>query len=540
MKYILVIGNQRSKIDKGILSSCIGVILQSYGLSTTYLKLEPGLDFNLGKMQPSIHGEIYILKDGSEVNLSLGIFERFCAVYLTKDNFLSNGKILHYLISEKKRRKESIAKEIVLSNSYRKYIADYVSELSKSMICTIKNEEIIMEKPDVMIIEVGSSSNYDEYSMCLSGISSFVNQLDEADRCVIAVSDFANDLGAVYKEFGPNVVINAPESSMMNIDITIFRDPNKTAEPYVREIKLEENYCFMVKNSDFMFEMPCYYHESGIYKAIKKKLLLNSDIVAFSVENKFKVLCTKYPTKRRVGILTRHKKDDEAYVSLLSCITTAGKHQECDIEAVMIDIVSLYKKEAHTCLLLKEMDGIIIPGGFGDCYIDTRIEVAQYARVHNVPCLGICLGFQIQLIEFARNVLNMKDATSKEFTEDYKTFIITKISDFDKKLKDGTMFSGESTIELKGVMESKIYRTKSILGKFRHSYCMDSSYIHSMAKEGMSFLGMSENYKTAICMIEAHKFYVGVQHHPELSSRPEKADPIISSFIEAVKKQIHL
>lgn len=542
MKYILVAGAKSSNMRRGVLSASIGVMLQSYGYNVTFLKIDPYLNFNAGKIEPSVHGEIYVLKDGAEVDLDLGNFERFCRMILMKENFLTNGKILYDLISESKKGKNKNGEEITFSKSYNDYVSDYIRKLSENQAWILNQGSKMQVTPDIMIIEIGGEAWKDEFKMCAKAVFAFMSKLDPSDRCTILMSYLPENQNLEENAIrNSNKAFDIAKSYNIAVDAVVFRLSDQSISKELASLSLEcsipEDSIFFHKVYNNLYEMPIHYYKSGLYHVIQRKLILSNNKLIFSLEKNFDIFLQKYPKKIKIGILTRYKKEGDPYISLIDSIMCAGNYLKCEIEPIMIDVSGIQEKGMQISTLLGDINGIIIPGGFGDRYIDCKIDVARHARLHNIPCLGICLGFQIMIIEFAKNVLGISDATSKEFTNEEKSFVITKISDLDKKFKDNQICGGEIEINLKGTMKSKIYKSDKALAIFRHSYCLNNSYLQQLEANGMRFLGVSENYKNVIFMIESHHFYVGVQHHPELSSRPEQVDPVIFSFIKSVRNK---
>lgn len=533
MKYILLTETKSSKNHQRSTSSSIGVLLQSYGYNITYLKINPYLNYNAGRMRPSVHGEIYVLDDGGEVDLDLGNFERYCSLRLDKTNFLTAGKILYDLISTEKTENNKNGELLTFSGSFDKYLKDYIINLSDKYVCSIESENVIYKKPDIMLIELAGKDCDEEFSLCAKSLSKFYKDLPENDRCLILTNYIALD------PHSNNLIVQPPPKCLLNPDIIICSGASNTFTTEVIDridysSFFNKDNIFFYEKTKSKYEIPKTLFNLGVYTKISQKLGLSNIDQVFKLNQKFQVVNTEFSVLKRIGVITRYKREDEPYISLFDVLVNAGKHLGCEIEIVLIDYIKLYEKDPEVLSILHRIDGILMPGGFGDGYTETKIDVAKYSRTHNIPCLGICLGFQIQLIEFARNVLNIKDATSKEFSKE-GTYVINSLDCVNQKLKKGYTSSGKERVILKGQIGSKLYKSTQVDLKFRHSYCFDNKFLSKMEENGLNFLASGICNKQVIFSLTDHKFYMGVQYHPELSSTPDNPDPIIMKFIESVR-----
>lgn len=540
MKYILVSGGSISGIGKGKLSSSIGAILQSFGYVVTFLKIDPYLNYNAGKMEPSEHGETYVLSDGTEADLDLGNYQRFCNLVLNSLNAITSGKVLYDLIHGEKSGLYN-GGTLTFCNSFNKYLHDHLNKLSGSPVCVIKDGKEVLQKPDFLIIELGGTVGDDESVFFVKALSKFFAGLKPSDRCILSI-ELPIEIGEVTKTRLLQHSLNNLKTFGLSSDIVIYRGNKPMPELCLQKISFN---CGVPKNSFIWsrtcsnaYEIPSSYLQAGLYELLKEKLCLDDRKQVYSLSDKFKVVTQIHSKSRKIGILTRYSKQDDSYVSVEDALINAGKHIGCEISIVFIDYIKLSKEDVETFSLIRSVDGILIPGGFGNMNIDTKIMVAQYARINNIPFLGICLGFQILMIEFARNILNIKDATSEEFDPSSRNLVVTRQRPSAScRNAGGSAFLGEYVVEFSGPMESQIYKNRRMGQIFRHRYSLNGQYVKAMEEAGMSFVGKSSNDRVVAAMIEGHKFYVGVQYHPELSSRPEMVDPVIQSFVRAVADQ---
>lgn len=539
MKYILVSGGGISGIGKGKLSSSIGAILQSFGYAVTFLKIDPYLNYNAGKLEPSEHGETYVLSDGTEADLDLGNYERFCNLVLNGSNTITSGKVLYDMIHAEKSGLHNSG-TLVFNNLFNGYIRDHLIKLSESPVCITTDGREVLQRPDFVIIELGGTIGDDESVFFLRAISRFFGELAPSDKCALSVQ-FPIEMGETTKLRLVLQSLNAIRLFGIHNDIVVYRGSRPMSDEDLKRISLNcgisKSDVIWSRTCENAYEIPNSYLQAGLYELLKQKLCLDDRKQVYSLLDKFRTVTQVYSRSRKIGILTRYRKQDDAYVSVKDALINAGKYAECEISIVFIDYIKLSKDDIETFSLLKSVDGILLPGGFGSMSIDTKVMVAQYARVNNIPFLGICLGFQIQMIEFARNVLNIKDATSEEFDPSGHSLVITKHSPSTSSADSDGTFLGEYPVEFSGQMESQIYKSQKAGQIFRHGYSLNIRYAKAMEDAGMSFVGRSSDNRIVAAMIESHGFYVGVQYHPELSSRPEAVDPVIQSFVRTVANQ---
>lgn len=540
MKYVLILGGSVSGIGKGKLSSSIGTILQSFGYGVTFLKIDPYLNYNAGKMEPNEHGETYVLRDGTEADLDLGNYERFCNLVLNGLNTITSGKVLYDLIHAEKNGLHNSG-TLMFCSSFNKYVSDHLIKLSESLVCVVRDGKEVLQKPDFLVIELGGTVGDDESTFFLRAISKFFAGLKSSDKCVLSI-ELPVEIGKVTKTRLLQHSLNNLKAFGIANDIVVYRGSRPMPDSCLEKISLNcgisKSNIIWSRTCSNVYEIPGSYLQAGLYELLREKLCLGSRRQVYSLSDKFRTVTQVHPRSRKIGILTRYSKQDDSYVSIEDALVNAGKYVGCEILTVFIDYIKLSEEDVGTFSLLRGVDGILIPGGFGNMSIDTKVMVAQYARINNVPFLGICLGFQIQMIEFARNVLNIKDATSEEFDPSNRNLVITRHrpSASCGRVEDSA-FLGEYLVEFDGPMESQIYKTRRVGQIFRHGYSLNGQYAKAMEDAGLKFVGRSSDDRVVAGMIENHKFYVGVQYHPELSSRPEMVDPVIQSFVATVANQ---
>jgi len=533
-RYIFVTGGVVSSLGKGLSSASLAYLLQSRGYRVRLRKLDPYLNVDPGTMSPFQHGEVYVTDDGAETDLDLGHYERFSGVSAKKSDNITTGKIYNDVL-KKERKGEYLGKTVQVIP----HITDRIKEF-------IKNDS---SKEDFVICEIG-------------GIVGDIESLPFVE----AIRQFANDVGK-----GNALFVHLTLVPYLRASDEIKTKPTQHSVKELRSIGIQPDIIICRSERPIPLEhkkkisLFCNVDIKNVIETVDVKTIYEAPISFFNqkldiqVLNYFKLKSKKpanlKPWKKITKIILQNKKEiniaiigkyvelKDAYKSLDEALTHGGINNNIKVNLVRIDSEKLKVSELKK--KFNNISGILIPGGFGKRGTDGKIEAIKHARINKIPFLGICYGMQMAIIEFARNQLNLKKATSSEFdmkglpiiglinewTKDGK-----KIKGTDKDL-GGTMRLGSYDAKLvKNSKIRKIYKSKLINERHRHRYEVNIAFKDKFEKKGMIFSGLSpDNKLPEIIELKNHPWFIGVQFHPEFKSRPLAPHPLFSSFIKAAK-----
>ena len=533
-RYIFVTGGVVSSLGKGLSSASLAYLLQSRGFKVRLRKLDPYLNVDPGTMSPFQHGEVFVTDDGAETDLDLGHYERFSGVSAKKSDNITTGKIYSDVL-KKERRGEYLGKTVQVIP----HITDRIKQF-------IKKDS---SKEDFVICEIG-------------GIVGDIESLPFME----AIRQFANDVGKNNALF-----IHLTLVPYLKASDEIKTKPTQHSVKELRSIGIQPDIIICRSERPIPLEhrkkisLFCNVDISNVIETVDVRTIYEAPMSFFrekldvQVLNYFKLKSKKpanlKPWKKITKIILQNKKSvniaiigkyvelKDAYKSLDEALTHGGIDNKIKVNLVRIDSEKL--KVFDIKKKLKNISGILIPGGFGKRGTDGKIEAIKYARLNKIPFLGICYGMQMAIIEFARNQLNLKKATSSEF--DKKGLpIIGLINEWTKNGKmikgtdkdlGGTMRLGSYDAKLKeNSLIRKIYKSKSIKERHRHRYEVNIAFKDKFESKGMIFSGLSpDNKLPEIIELKNHPWFIGVQFHPEFKSRPLAPHPLFSSFIKAAK-----
>jgi CTP synthase len=533
-RYIFVTGGVVSSLGKGLSSASLAYLLQSRGFKVRLRKLDPYLNVDPGTMSPFQHGEVFVTDDGAETDLDLGHYERFSGISAKKSDNITTGKIYSDVL-KKERKGGYLGKTVQVIP----HITDRIKEF-------IKND---VAKEDFVICEIGGTVGDIESLPFVEAIRQFANDIGKKNTLFIHLTLVP------YMKASDEIKTKPTQHSVKELrsigiqpDIIICRSERAIPLNQRKKISLFCNVDIknVIETVDVktIYEAPISFNKENLDKQVldyfkiktKKKVNLNPWK---------KIIKIILHTKKTVNIAIIGKYVDlrDAYKSLDEALTHGGIHNNLKVNLVRIDSEKLKISEIKN--KLKEVSGILIPGGFGKRGTEGKIEAIKYARQNKIPFLGICFGMQMAIIEFARNKLNIKKATSSEFGPGGLP-IIGLINEWNKDGKiikgtdknlGGTMRLGLYEAKLKdNSLIEKIYKSKSVKERHRHRYEVNIAYKDQFERNGMVFSGLSPDKKLPeIIELKNHPWFVGVQFHPEFKSRPLAPHPLFSSFISASK-----
>ena len=535
-KFIFVTGGVVSSLGKGIAAASIAAILESRGLNVTMLKLDPYINVDPGTMSPFQHGEVFVTEDGAETDLDLGHYERFIDAKLTRANSFSAGQVYENVIA-KERRGDYLGGTVQV-------IPHITDEIKRRIHEGAANK-------DVAIVEIGGTVGDIESLPFLEAIRQMRSQLGRANTLFVHLSyvPYIAAAGEIKTKPTQHSVKELREIGIQP-DVLICRMDRPLPEEERRKIALfcnvEERAVIGCYDADSIYKIPEMLHGQGIDDAICEQLQLNIRQADLTEWRKI-VYAIEHP-KHTVHIAMVGKYVDltESYKSLSEALKHAGIHTETEVRISYIDSENI-ETEGTDCL--KNFDAILVPGGFGVRGVEGKIAAARYARENKVPYLGICLGMQIALIEFARHMAGLEGANSTEFDLKTPYPVVALIDEWQTadgavEKRDehadlgGTMRLGAQEVALAdGSLAAAIYGSTNIKERHRHRYEVNNHFVPALEKAGLVISGVSGGRERLVETIElpqgAHPWFFASQFHPEFTSTPRKGHPLFTSFVKA-------
>ncbi len=533
-KFIFVTGGVVSSLGKGIAAASIATILESRGLNVTMLKLDPYINVDPGTMSPFQHGEVFVTEDGAETDLDLGHYERFINSTMLRRNSFSSGQVYEQVIA-KERRGDYLGGTVQVIPHITDEIKRKVHEGAAGY--------------DVAIVEIGGTVGDIESLPFLEAIRQMRSQLGRSNTLFVHLSyvPYIAAAGEIKTKPTQHSVKELREIGIQP-DVLICRMDRILPEEERRKIALfcnvEERAVVGSYDADSIYEIPEMLHNQGIDNIITEQLQLNVQQADLTEWKKI-VYAIKNPKHTvKIAMVGKYVDLTESYKSLTEALKHAGIHTETDVQITYIDSESLEKEGVDS---LKEMDAILVPGGFGARGVEGKIAAVKYARENQVPYLGICLGMQIALIEYARDVAGMKGANSTEFDLKAPYPVVGLIDEWQTadgsvETRDagadlgGTMRLGAQEVELKeGSLAAKIYGSTSIKERHRHRYEVNNNFVPDLEKAGLVIGGVSAGRERLVETIELpnHPWFFACQFHPEFTSTPRKGHPLFTAFVKA-------
>ncbi len=525
-KYIFVTGGVVSGLGKGITAASLGRLLKERGVKVSVLKLDPYMNVDPGTMSPIQHGEVFVTDDGVETDLDLGHYERFIDINLTKYSTLTSGRV-YYNVLQRERKGEYLGQTVQFIPHITGEIKNFIYEGAQRMDC------------EVMIVEIGGTTGDIESGPFLEAIRQISLEVKKEDCIFIHVTLVPYLKGSNEHKSKPTQH-SVKELRAMGIspDIIITRADEPIEQSIKDKISLFCNVkadC-VIENITLpsLYEAPLMLRENGLDEVVCRELALDTTDVDLSA---WKTMTEKRNLVKQsvdIAIVGKYVQLHDAYLSVLEGLHHAGNDLYAKVNIHWIDSEQVHSENAKQ--LFENIDGILIPGGFGDRGIEGKINACQYARENNVPYFGICLGMQIAVIEYARNVTGLKGAHSSEFVKDSEYNVIHYLPDqINIHQKGGTMRLGAYPCVLKkGSLLASLYGSEEISERHRHRYEFNNEYKAKLEKCGLQISGVSPNGNLVEAIeIKGHPFFVAVQFHPEFKSRPNRPHPIFRGFVEA-------
>ena len=527
-KFIFITGGVVSGLGKGITAASLGRLLKARGLKVASQKLDPYINVDPGTMSPYQHGEVYVTNDGAETDLDLGHYERFINEDLNKYSNLTTGKV-YWNVLNKERRGDYLGKTVQVIPHITNEIKEFIYAAAK------KND------PDVLICEVGGTIGDIESQPFIEAIRQIGLEQGSDNTCYIHVT-LVPYLESSKEHKSKPTQHSVKELQGMGIkpDIIVLRCVKPLEEDIFEKIAL---FCNLKKECvienrtiPLLYEVPLMLEKQGMADTVCEKLKLGKRKADLKVWKQM-VRNARHPShKVNIAIVGKYVKLHDAYLSIAEALAHAGYALSAKVKIKWIDSETIQEEDAAE--KLEGLDGVIVPGGFGRRGIEGMIVTAKYCRENNLPYLGICLGMQVGVIEFARNVAHMKGANSKEFDEDSPYKVIDFLPDqSDKTDKGGTLRLGAYQCALKkDTIIKKLYGEDLIEERHRHRYEFNNRYRERLEAAGLTLSGTSpDGYIVETIENKACDYFLGVQFHPEFKSRPNHAHPL---FVGLVRQAI--
>ncbi|RBI61635.1 CTP synthase [halophilic archaeon] len=521
-KFIFVTGGVMSGLGKGITAASTGRLLSNAGFDVTAVKIDPYLNVDAGTMNPYQHGEVYVLKDGGEVDLDLGNYERFLDEDMTFDHNVTTGKAYKHVI-EKERAGDYLGKTV--------QIIPHVTDEIKRRIREAADGH------DVCIVEVGGTVGDIEGMPFLEALRQFSHEQDDDDFLLTHVTLVPYSKNGEQKTKPTQHSVKELRSIGLQPDILVGRCDDelepKTKEKIALFCDVSTDAVFSNPDVEDIYHVPLVVEEEGLDEYVMERLGLDDRALPEDErDNEWRELVTQETTGAvDIALVGKYALED-AYISIHEALKHAGLEKNVDVNVLWVDSEEMDDDHEER---LKGADGIVVPGGFGSRGTEGKIEAIRYARENDVPFLGLCLGFQMAVVEYARSVLGLAGAHSAEVDEDTPHPVIDILPEqYEVEDMGGTMRLGAHETDIEpGTLAESVYGGPSCTERHRHRYEVNPEYFDDFEGEDLQFSGYSGN-RMEILELDGHPYFFGTQFHPEFRSRPGRASPPFVGLLEAV------
>jgi CTP synthase len=537
VNYIIITGGVVSGLGKGITTASIGKILQLHGYRVTAMKIDPYINCDAGTLRPTEHGEVWVTEDGGEIDQDLGHYERFLDINIPKYHNITTGQVYGVVI-EKERKGKYLGKTV-------QPIPHVTDEIKKRI-----RRPVDGSKFDFILVEIGGTVGDYENVLFLEAVRQMKLEGDKVIYIHVTYVPVLETLGeAKTKPTQHSVKLLREIGIQPDFIITRSEDPldDVRREKIALFCNVQGEDVISDSNIDNVYAVPLLFEEQLLCKKILNKLNLRKDHDDLKIWKDFITKIRRVDKKIKIGIVGKYFdigsfKLSDSYISVIEAVKHAAWNNNLDPDIQWIDS-KLFEKKPEKISSLDELDGIIVPGGFGLSGIEGKISTIKYARENNIPYLGLCLGMQLAVVEYAQNACNLKGANSAEVDKDTPHPVIDFIPDQVKIMQESrygaTMRLGAYPAVLKkGTIVQKLYGENKIYERHRHRYEVNPEYIEVLEKHGLVFSGRSpDGVLMEFMEISSHPYFVATQAHPEFKSRPMKPSPLFDGLIKAAKKK---
>ena len=539
-KFIFITGGVLSSLGKGLAAASIGALLKARGLSVTIQKLDPYINVDPGTMNPTQHGEVFVTDDGAETDLDLGHYERYLGISLSQKNNYTSGSI-YYSVITKERRGDYLGGTV--------QVIPHITDEIKLAICGLAEQQ-----PDVAIIEIGGTVGDIESQPFLEAIRQLRGDLGK-ERCLFVHLTLVPYLKAAgeHKTKPTQHSVKELRSIGIHPDIILCRCENAISSDLKRKIALfcdvDIDAVFSSVDVDHVYKVPLEFYEEGLDQKVAIMLRLPARNPDLTPWQSLVHTLTHPESNVTIGIVGKYVELKEAYKSLHESLVHGGVANKVSVTLKYVNSEDV--TEATAATILSGLDGILVPGGFGERGVEGKILTVKHARENKIPFFGICLGLQCAVIEFARNVAGIAKANSEEFdnmAKDKVIYLMTEWFDHRKNSKvkrsidsdkGGTMRLGAYPCVVKEDTHAfAAYGKTQVSERHRHRYEFNNAYMERLEKAGLVFSGLSpEGDLAEIIELKDHPWFLGCQFHPEFKSTPMNPHPLFRDFIKAAKQQ---
>lgn len=537
-KYIFVVGGVMSGVGKGVTTASLGTILQSKGFDVTLVKADPYLNVDAGTMNPTEHGEVFVMDSGLETDQDMGNYERFLNKSLPKENYMTNGMVFKYVIDKER------------SLGYKGACVEPTYHITEEIMRRLK-EVARKSNPDIIVVEIGGTiGEYQNAIFLEAGRQLRLKNRSDVMFVMVSYLPVPSTIGEMKTKPTQNAVRQL-NGYGINPDIIVARASHPVDKK--RKEKIANMCGVLVQNVisapdvESIYDIPLNFEADGIGNRIlahfgmepRKRGLKEWQGFVEKVKNTTKEIS--------IAVIGKYFETgdyvlSDSYISIIEALKISGAHLGVKVRLEWISAKNFERKQ--TLESLRDFDGILVPGGFGETGIQGKINVIQYARENKIPYFGLCYGMQLLVIEYARNVLGLKHANTQEIDPEVKDPVIHIMSDQKEKLArgdyGGSMRLGSfEAVLYEGTIAFQAYKKNKVLERHRHRFEVNESYVPELEKHGLVFSGKSPDghlMEIAELPVSLHPFFLGVQFHPEFLARPLSPHPLFSAFIEAIQK----
>jgi len=533
-KYVIVAGSVMSGVGKGIFSSSLAKLLQYYGLNIAPIKIDGYFNQDAGTLNPFRHGEVYVLDDGMECDMDLGSYERFLDLTLSKDNYLTAG-IIFSRILKKERKGEYLGRDV-------QFIPHVTGEIKRAV------RELGMKRnADIVLVEIGGTVGDYENAYIIEAIRELRYEEGEDNLCFINVSYIIEPPNLGEQKSKPaQLGLNRLMGLGIQPQMIVCRSVSPVTQRIREKISVYSNVAVEnvigLHDTATVYQAPLLLKEIGADDRVIELLDLRKRTSSWKQKkelSRWKEFVDRHSgakKKIKIGIAGKYMGLNDSYASILKALEHAATHNNANIEIKFIDTTEIEEKRTTVEKELAGLNGLIVPGGFGVRGTEGKIACINYVRKKNIPFLGLCFGFQMAVIEFARNRCGLKNANSTEIKPDCREAVIDILPE-QKKIEGlgGNMRLGGRDVEiLKNTKAYEIFGRNKIRMRFRHRYEVDPKYIEILGKHGMVFSGKAPGYPIMqILELPNKRFFMATQAHPEFNSRPLRPEPMFNGFVKA-------
>jgi len=524
-KLIFVTGGVCSSLGKGIAASSIGALMEARGFTVRMVKIDPYLNVDAGTMSPYQHGEVYVTDDGAETDLDLGNYGRFTSAPLSRINSVTTGQVYKTVI-EKERAGDFLGRTVQV-------IPHITDEIKRRILAVAESPDV-----DMTIIEIGGTVGDMESVPFLEAARQLIHEFGKQNAISVHVTLVPSVSGGEIKTKPTQHAVKELQEMGIQPDVVVLRSKEPLEEGIRRKISSFTNVEFegVISGYDVstIYELPLVYFHQGIDAFILKKMNVESRHAELSAWKQV-VEKVRHPASQvRIGVVGKYMELHDAYKSVWEALFHGGIANNAGVEIVRIDSGRLEAPDANVDEIFASIDGILVPGGFGERGIEGMVQAARYARERRLPYFGICLGMQIMVIEYARDLLGWKDAHSTEFSKTSAHPVVALLEEqIDVKVYGGTMRLGASeSVTKPETAIRRAYGTEHIFERHRHRYEVANVVRADLEKAGLVISATTPDASLVeACEWPDHPWGLGVQFHPEFKSRPTKAHPIFKAFI---------